>query len=119
MMSVNLIISMPDFVGAFSDFKQKVFDWGESKKYRGKKKYRVLRDYFVGNSKEYGKIYTKYFLFEFLPFVVAYGVIINVPLSVLLGMALNAATIVSWGLIFYMISSEFVPLLKELLKVIG
>lgn len=104
------------YLNKFSDFvsdKVKRF-----KKWAGleRKKYFLNKwlDYVVDNLKSKGKTYGEYVLFEFLPFVAAYGLILNIPVNVLLGMALTVETVVSWGLVFYIVSEEFTSIANDL-----
>lgn len=116
-------VSMPDFADALSSFKQNLSKyykrfagWAglKRKKYVLKKHYRVKKDYVYTNLKSYGEAYGKYFLYEFLPFVVSYGLVVNFPLSVLLGWALTVETVFSWGLVFYIVSEELTEIANEL-----
>jgi len=88
---------MPDFVDALSSYKDR-FSYYVSekvngfrswlglgrKKYRFKKKCRVYKDYLRERLFTEGKTYLKYVLFEIAPFVLAYGLMLNFPVSVLL-----------------------------------
>jgi len=118
---------MPDFVDALSSYKNRFSDYVrgklkgfsdwlglERKKYRFRKKYRVYRDYVKDKLSTTGKTYAKYVLFEVAPFVLAYGLMLNFPLSVLLGWALTVETVVSWGLVFYFVSEELTAIANEL-----
>lgn len=117
--------SMPDidFADALSSTKQKISqfvstkskefsDWLglRRKKYVVNKYYNYAKDNFI----TYGKAYGKYFAFELLPFVVAFGVMINIPVSVLLGWAFTVETVVSWGLVFYFVSEELTDIANDL-----
>jgi len=84
------------------------------RKYVWKQNYYRSKDYVVSNLKTYSSVYGKYILFEFAPVVAAYGLMINFPLSVLLGWALTVETVVSWGLVFYFVSEEVVDVANEL-----
>jgi hypothetical protein len=118
---------MPDFVDALSSYKDRFSNYLRSKwngfsswaglgrkKYRLRNKYGVYKDYVKENLSTYGKAYVKYALFEITPFVVAYGLMLNFPVSVLLGWALTVETVVSWGLVFYFVSEEFTEIANEL-----
>jgi len=118
-----IIVSMPDFVDALSSYKEKLSDYlGEKyrglvdwaglkrKKYYLRKKYRVFRDLTV----ERVRVYGTYLMFDIAPYIVAYGVMINFPVSVLLGWALTVETVVSWGLVFYFVSEELTDVANEL-----
>lgn len=116
---------MPDFVDALSSYGRRVSDyvkeryrrfsnWAGVKKYRLGRSYRGKASYVKDNLTGYGKAYGKYFLYEFAPYVAAYGLMINFPLGVLLGWELSAATVVSWGLVFYFVSEELTDIANEL-----
>jgi hypothetical protein len=116
---------MTDFRDALSSYTERVSDyfkksynsfadWAGRKKYRLRKKYRVYRDYVKKNVSSYGKRYSKYVLFEVAPFVGVYGLMINFPVSVLLGWVLTVETVVSWGLVFYFVSEELTSIANEL-----
>lgn len=116
---------MPDFVDALSSYKNRVSDyltdkykglgnWVSRRKYRFRKAVRPHKRYIKHNLSVYGEAYLKYFLYEFAPYVVAYGLMINFPVSVLLGWALTVETVVSWGLVFYFVSEELTGIANEL-----
>jgi len=123
---------MTDFRAALSSYRQKIsgylsekyadFTGGlglRRKKYYLQSGYRRYRDYFKNNLFEYGKVYGKYFLFEYVPFVLAYGLMINFPGMVLLGWSLTAATIVSYGVLSYLVVYDVYPMIKDALAEIG
>jgi len=99
-----------------SDYYTRFVDWtGLDKKwYRFKKRFKRYKLYVKDNLATYGKAYSKYFLFEFAPFVVAYGVMLNFPVAVLLGWVLSVETVVAWGLVFYFVSEELTSVANEL-----
>jgi len=118
---------MPGFVDALSSYKDRFLNYLQSKwngfsswaglkrkRYFLRNKYRVYKDYILDNLSTYGKAYVKYALFEIAPFVLAYGVMLNFPASVLLGWALTVETVVSWGLVFYFVSEELTGIANEL-----
>jgi len=118
---------MPDFVDALSSYKDRLsdylkqkysdlYDWSglKSKKYRFRKWLRPKKSYLKQNISAYGSAYSKYFLFEFAPYVVAYGLMINFPVAMLLGWALTVETVISWGLVFYLIDEEFISMAERL-----
>ncbi len=123
---------MTDFTAALSSYRQKISDylkekytdfadWAglKRKKYYLSNKYRIYKDYFKENLFKYGKAYGKYFLFEYAPFVVAYGLMINGPGMVLLGWSLTAATVVSYGVVSYLVVYDVYPMIKDALAEIG
>lgn len=121
---------MTDLSDALSSYTQKFFgyvkrryrssvNWLERRKYRSRSKYRVYRDYVKNNVSVYGKAYGKYGLFEYLPFVVAYGLMVNFPGSVLLGWSLTTSTVLSYGVVSYLVVYDVQPMFKELLAEIG
>jgi len=101
---------MPDIVDGYKD---KFSDYYKSLRNRLRRKKYSLKKY-IDSFKEYGSAYGGYALFELAPFVVAYGLMINFPLSVLLGMAFTVKSVVSWGLVFYFVSEELVDIVNEL-----
>lgn len=118
---------MPGFSDALSGLKERFSDYVSNrmaslkgwmglkrKRYYLSNKYRIYKDYFVENLYTYGKAYSKYFLFEFAPYVVAYGLMVNFPVSVLLAWGLTVETVVSWGLAFYFVSEELPAIANEL-----
>jgi len=105
---------MTDYVQQFSDYYQSFVNWFERNMYRLKKNYRVYKDYFKENLSIYGKAYGKYALFEVIPFMAAYGLMLNFPVSVLLGWSLTVETVVAWGLVFYFVSEELTSIANEL-----
>lgn len=116
---------MSDFVDALSSYRQSLSEylrdkydglstWLGFKKNRLSRKCKAKFDYVKNNTLVQGKEYLKYFLYEFAPYVVAYGVMLNFPASVLFGWALTAETVVSWGLVFYFVSEEFPSIANEL-----
>lgn len=84
------------------------------RKYVLRNKYARYRRYVSDNLSTYGKTYGKYFAFEFLPYVTAYGLMINFPLHALLGMAFTVQTVISWGLVFYFVSEELTSIFNEM-----
>jgi len=117
-------VSMPDFRDALSSFKQRLSDYYSQKRYEfldwaepKKKKYVLKKEY--GKKKRYVvdnvSVYVKYGLTDFLPYVVAYGLMINFPASVLLGWALTWKTVVSWGLVFYLVETEFTDIVNKVI----
>lgn len=93
----------PDFVDAVSNYFEGLKDWIR------RRKYRLERNEYV----DAGLTYIKYFLFELLPYVVAYGLMTNFPLAVLLGYALTVETVISWGLVFYLVDEEFISMFER------
>jgi len=59
------------------------------------------------------KGYFMYGAAEFLPYVAAYGLVVNVPLTVLLGMRFNWKTVLSWGLVFYLVQEELTSFFEQ------
>jgi len=123
---------MTDFRDALSSYRQKISDYLtekytdftgwlglKRKKYYLQSRYRRYRDYFKKNLFKYGKVYGKYFLFEYAPFVLAYGLMVNFPGMVLLGWSLTAATVVSYGVISYLVVYDVCPMIKDALAEIG
>jgi len=121
--------SMPDidFADALSSAKQKSSDFASTKrkefsdwaglrrkKYVAKNTFSKYYKYAKSNLALYGKAYGKFFAFEFMPYVVAYGLMINFPVTALLGWALTVVTVLSWGLVFYLIDEEVTSIFNEM-----
>lgn len=64
------------------------------------------------------RAYGKYILLEFLPVVVAYGLIINYPASVLLGLPFTLESVIGWGLVFYLVDEELTSIINDLQPVV-
>lgn len=64
------------------------------------------------------RAYGKYLLTEFLPVVVAYGLIINYPASVLLGLPFTFESVLGWGLVFYLVDEELTSIINDLQPVV-
>lgn len=97
---------MPDLRDALSSYKEAFFDtverfrgWVSVKKYRLKKRYRVLRDKAV----KYISLSSDYVLKEFAPNILAHGVLFNVPAAFFLDFPVSAFSVVSFGFGWYIV----------------
>lgn len=81
-----------------------------------KKKYFLRRKYngYTNRLNDFLSAYGSYFVLEFAPYVVAYGLVLNTPLTVLAGMAFTWKTVLSWGLVFYVVENEVVDMLNQM-----
>lgn len=118
---------MADLFGALSSCKDRFYsfvsekwrqfcDWAELnvKKYRFKKWFRRKKAWLREKLNTYGRAYFRFVCFEFAPYIAAFGLMINFPLSVLLGWSLTVETVVSWGLVFYFVDEELTSIANEL-----
>jgi len=105
-------VSMRD---GFSDLKQRLVEKLEVKrrKYVFKNEVGKYFDYVKENLSVYGKAYGKYVLFEFVPYVVAYGLLFNIPAAVFFGMALTVETVTAWGFVGYILTVEVPSVFNE------
>lgn len=118
-------VSMPDFDDALSRLKDKASDFKQYLSERKKSfvdwvEWRRRKNYldnkyrgFVDRLKRYGEMYGTYVVYEFVPYVFAYGLIINFPAHVLLGFGFTWETVLSWGLAFYLVREELTSFLNE------
>jgi hypothetical protein len=52
---------------------------------------------------------------QFLLIIIGYGLIINLPLTFLLGFRFTFFTMISWGIVYYFINDEFVGFIRRLI----
>jgi len=52
---------------------------------------------------------------KFLMIVIGYGLLINYPLFILLGLPFNLFTFPAWGITYYLIKDEFVEWIRRLI----
>jgi len=58
--------------------------------------------------------YANYVAQSFAPYVIGYGLIVAVPMDFLFGYGVGPRSVLSWGLLFYLVDEELVGWLNQI-----